>query len=171
MQKNYFLIGGIIVVVVILIGVVYFNNFSANSPAQTQTTSSKEPAANNQNSNTGSLPGISQNNQSDGVVANPPVQENIVNYTDSGYLPKVLKVKVGTTVTFKNESSGKIRTASNPHPIHTGYPTKGGCVNSTFDECQGDAPGTSWQFKFDFPGSWGYHNHMSPSDTGTIIVE
>lgn len=97
--------------------------------------------------------------------------ENRVTYTDSGYSPAVLNVKVGTTVTFKNQSSQLMWTASAVHPTHRVYPTTGGCLGSTFDACGGIQPGDSWSFKFDIAGTWKYHNHLNSGDTGTIVVE
>src|SRR5207244_484490 len=84
--------------------------------------------------------------------------------------PQTLTVKKGDTVTFRNNASDDMRVASNPHPIHNGYPTTGGCVSSTFDSCSNTSPGDSWSFKFDIAGSWGYHNHLNPAEGGTIIV-
>lgn len=100
-----------------------------------------------------------------------PVEQNIVTYSDSGYSPATLTVKAGTTVTFKNESSRSMWTASGVHPTHRLYPTTGGCIASTFDACQGIQPGSSWSFKFNIVGTWKYHNHLNPSNTGTIVVE
>ncbi|OGI94971.1 hypothetical protein A3A03_02245 [Candidatus Nomurabacteria bacterium RIFCSPLOWO2_01_FULL_40_18] len=101
----------------------------------------------------------------------PVVKENAVTYTNSGYLPSTLTVKKGETVTFKNQSSRAMWTASAVHPTHRGYPTTGGCLGSTFDACAGIQPGNSWSFKFDISGTWKYHNHLSPGDTGTIDIQ
>jgi plastocyanin len=98
-------------------------------------------------------------------------QQNTVTYTDSGFSPKTLNVKKGDWVVFLNQASDAVRVASNPHPIHNGYPTTGGCVSSTFDSCSNIAPGQSWSFKFDLIGTWGYHNHLNPSEGGTIVVQ
>ncbi|MBI3046336.1 MAG: cupredoxin domain-containing protein [Candidatus Harrisonbacteria bacterium] len=96
---------------------------------------------------------------------------NTVTYTDSGFSPSALTIKKGGTVTFKNESSKTMWTASAIHPTHTLYPATGGCISSAFDACKGIQPGDSWPFKFDIAGTWKYHNHLNPGDTGTIIVE
>lgn len=100
-----------------------------------------------------------------------PAQDHIITYTDTGYSPNTLQVKVGTTVTFKNGSSRSMWVASGVHPTHRLYPTTGGCLGSTFDACRGIQPGDSWPFTFDIAGTWKYHNHLKPSDAGTIIVE
>jgi len=64
-----------------------------------------------------------------------------------------------------------MRIASNPHPIHDAYPTRGGCISSTFDSCKDIAPGQSWSFTFDVGGTWSYHDHLRPNVGGTIIVQ
>ncbi|OHA25032.1 MAG: hypothetical protein A3D52_00625 [Candidatus Taylorbacteria bacterium RIFCSPHIGHO2_02_FULL_44_36] len=102
-------------------------------------------------------------------------QRNSLSYpqtnTNSGYSPSILTVKKGETVTFKNQSSQSMWTASAVHPTHRAYPTSGGCLGSTFDACAGVQSGNSWSFKFDISGTWKYHNHLNPGDTGTIVVE
>jgi len=97
--------------------------------------------------------------------------QNVITYTSGGFSPSVINVKKGEEVTFLNESGGAMWPASAIHPTHTLYPTQGGCVGSTFDACQGIQPGDSWSFKFDIAGSWKYHNHLNPSQTGTVVVE
>ena len=97
--------------------------------------------------------------------------KNVVSYTDSGFSPNILTIKKGDVVTFTNTASDAMRVASNPHPIHNGYPTTGGCVSSTFDSCSDISPGQTWTFKFDIVGKWGFHNHLNPSEGGTIVVQ
>lgn len=98
-------------------------------------------------------------------------QANTVTYSDQGFTPNTLTIKKGDTVTFLNQSASVVRPASDKHPTHTEYPTTGGCVGSTFDACKGLQPGESWSFQFDEVGQWGYHNHLNPSQKGTIVVE
>lgn len=98
-------------------------------------------------------------------------------YTNSGYSPKTLTIKLGDTVTWKNESSHGMWTSSAIHPTHiiySGTSLDEHCPdtqNNSFDECQSDKSGTSWSFTFDKKGIWKYHNHVLASDFGTIIVE
>ncbi len=101
----------------------------------------------------------------------PPVNQNVITYTNTGYSPSTLTVQVGTTITFKSESSIAMWVASASHPTHKVYPTTGGCLGSTFDACKGIQPGDSWSFKFDIAGNWKYHDHLKPSSFGTIIVK
>ncbi len=157
MSKNSYIIIGIIIIIIIVGAAFFYGKLggrSAVAPTQPLSNITQETKE-----------------KSDGVTAAPSVQDSVVTYTDSGYSPQILQVKAGVTVTFKNESSESLWTASAIHPTHKAYPTTGGCLGSTFDECKGDDPGTSWQFKFDIPGTWKYHNHLNPSRTGTIVVE
>ncbi len=101
----------------------------------------------------------------------PIIKKYEVIYTDTGYSPKTVTVKSGETIVFKNQSSRSMWTASDGHPAHRGYPTTGGCLGSTFDTCRGVRPSDSWSFVFDIVGTWEYHNHLRPNDTGIVIVE
>lgn len=86
-----------------------------------------------------------------------------VDYTNSGFSPKTITIKKGTTVKFVNKSDNKMDVASDPHPIHTNYPA--------FDQWKSSQKGQNeYDFTFEKVGSWGYHNHLNPSDTGTVIV-
>lgn len=95
----------------------------------------------------------------------------IVTYTNSGFTPATVTVSMGDMVTFKNDSSRNFWPATDPHPQHTGYPEKGGCRGSTFDACKPLAPGSSWSFIFKQSGTWEYHDHLSASHEGTVIVK
>jgi len=106
-----------------------------------------------------------------------PSEKNVIVYTDTGYSPSSLTVKLGETVVFKNNSSRSMWTASAMHPTHTAYDGTSlaqHCPNTAgtaFDECTSATPGSSWSFTFAKAGTWHYHNHVSPSDYGTVIVE
>lgn len=101
----------------------------------------------------------------------PVAEEETIAYTDAGYSPATLAIKKGETVVFKNQSTRSMWPASAKHPTHNVYPTTGGCIGSTFDACKDIQPGESWSFQFDIAGSWKYHNHLNPSDFGTVMVE
>lgn len=85
-----------------------------------------------------------------------------ITLTDSGYSPTSLTIDAGETVTFVNNSSGKMWTASASHPTHTDYPA--------FDEKSAADHGQSWSFTFTKAGTWKYHNHLNPSQFGTVKV-
>lgn len=90
-------------------------------------------------------------------------ESGVVSYSDSGFSPVSLTIKVGDTVNFKNQSGKSMWVASDPHPIHTVYPE--------FDAKKEVANGENYSFTFTKVGTWKYHDHLNPSDTGTIIVQ
>lgn len=118
-----------------------------------------------------SVPQAGELVQQPSTVQSPAAKEKAITYTDSGYSPNTITIKKGEAVAFKNQSSRSMWTASAVHPTHRGYPTTGGCIGSTLDACKGIQPGNSWSFTFDITGTWKYHNHLNPADTGTVIVE
>lgn len=83
--------------------------------------------------------------------------------TKSGYEPSEVVVSKGTTVLWKNDSGSFHWPASDPYPSHSEYPS--------FDAKRPLAPGEEWQFTFDRPGEWGFHDHIKAIVTGTIHVE
>lgn len=90
--------------------------------------------------------------------------QTTVRYTArDGFLPAVLRIAKGTTVTFTNDDVEPLWVASNPHPTHTGYPE----LNSNGSLSQGEI----FVFTFNRLGTWGYHNHLNASWQGTVIVE
>lgn len=111
------------------------------------------------------------------VVTDGEENKNVVVYAGAGYSPDTLRIKVGDTVVFENETSGNMWIASASHPTHTVYPDSNIAKCSTseagsiFDACGGTPTGKSWSFTFDNAGTWKYHDHLSPQHRGTIIVE
>lgn len=92
----------------------------------------------------------------------PSADATVITYTNSGYSPAEITVKSGTTVTIKNESSRNMQFDSDPHPAHT-----------TNEELNVETvkPGQTQTFVVKRTGTFGYHNHLNASQTGTIIVE
>ena len=88
--------------------------------------------------------------------------QNTVTLTSSGFQPQTLTVKAGTTVTFVNKSGTTAAVNSAIHPTHALFPL----LNlETFND------GESLSVNFDKPGTYKYHNHLNPSQTGTVVVE
>jgi len=77
--------------------------------------------------------------------------------------PQVLTVKKGTEVTWVNKDIEPCWIASDPHPIHNGYPG--------FDAGKSMIQDETYKFKFDKVGTFGYHDHLNITNTGKIIVE
>lgn len=90
------------------------------------------------------------------------VERVVVTYSDSGFSPNSVTVKAGTTVTFTNGSSGNMWVASAVHPTHQLLPG--------FDQLKSVSKGGTYDYTFVKIGTWKYHNHMSPSDTGSVVV-
>lgn len=168
MSKNTY-IAIIVVVLIVVIGGWYWyanmNRANAPAPSESQTPAGEAQTSTPLNSNQTSTPA--------GASLNQPA---VIAYTDSGYSPDTLTVKIGTSVTWQNQSSGNMWTASNVHPTHTlydGTSLRQHCANPTpnsFDECHADSPGSSWSFTFNKVGTWKYHNHVDPGMTGTVLV-
>ena len=86
-----------------------------------------------------------------------------IQMTKAGFVPQVIEIAKGESVTFKNIDSSLHWPASNIHPTHKIYPE--------FDPLKGIAPGSSWSFKFDTSGQWRFHDHLYPEFTGSISVK
>jgi plastocyanin len=93
----------------------------------------------------------------------PAVIGAVVAMDDAGPYPKRVTIKSGQAVNFVNRSQNDWWPASDPHPIHTDY--------EGFDAGRVIGPGHSWTFRFDRPGTWTYHNHLSPTLKGTVVVK
>jgi len=79
-----------------------------------------------------------------------------------GFSPATMTVKAGTKVKWTNKSGTTGDVDSNPHPVHTSYPPM------NFGQF---SDGSSFELIFDKPGTYQYHNHLNPSQEGTIIVQ
>lgn len=135
----------ITVLAVIILGSIYFLRKSPSTSYPTQNTQSQTATT-----PTGSLPSGS-----------PSATQNTVTLTQSGFQPTSLSIKAGDTVTWINKSGVPATVNSNPHPTHTDYPP----LNlGQFSD------GSSLTLTFPTAGTYGYHNHLNPSETGTIIV-
>ncbi len=86
-----------------------------------------------------------------------------VRYTNAGFVPEKITVKVGTMVEFVNESDSPMWVASNEHPEHGLLPT--------FDQFETVDTGATYTYVFDQSGEWSYHDHINPALEGVILVE
>lgn len=85
-----------------------------------------------------------------------------VTVTGSGYDPQSLTVKAGTKVIWTNKSGTAVTVDSALHPTHLVYPPLN--LGQLED-------GSSVELVFDKPGTYRYHNHLNPTQFGSIIVE
>lgn len=93
--------------------------------------------------------------------AAPQLTQTVI-VTDAGFNPATVTIKAGGTVQWMNNSSHKVSINSNNHPTHLLYPP----LNLGIVEV-----GKSVSLQFNTPGKYGYHNHLDPSQTGTVLVE
>jgi plastocyanin len=85
-----------------------------------------------------------------------------ITYSDGSFTPSEVTVQSGGTVKIINESDSEVEPASDDHPVHTDN------AEINFGEI---AAGESKTVTVNATGTWGYHNHLSSSETGTIVVE
>lgn len=94
--------------------------------------------------------------------AEPVTKEAMVNLTKEGFEPGTITIKVGTKVTWVNKSGETAAVNSAVHPTHLLYPF----LNlGTFND------GESLSVTFDKAGTYKYHDHLNPSETGEVVVE
>lgn len=135
----------IVLVIVVLAGGAFA--LSKNKKNDTSTTSST--------SSSSSTPSSDSNSSSSTAT-------DTITYTNNGFSPSSITVKVGTKVTIKNNSSAALQFDSNPHPDHTDDPELNvGTISA----------GSSATVTVNNTGSHGYHNHLRSGDTGTIVVQ
>ena len=141
----------IAVVAVIVVGAVGFflisgNKTSVPSVSETQTSTTPTEAME------------ASPSASDAMMT----EEQTVSLTADGFSPATLTIEAGAKVTWINKSGGAATVNSGPHPTHTNYsPLNLG----TFRD------GETLSLAFDKAGTYGYHNHLNPSQKGTIVVE
>lgn len=125
-------------------------------------------------------------------VLQPPVsEENVIEITDTGFKPNSLTIKAGEVVTFISKATAPVWPAGDAHPTHDAYPSTAyakegnqaksfgskACVEygirkgDVFDPCELLLPEQTFSFRFNEKGTWGFHNHVRPEHTGTIIIE
>jgi plastocyanin len=167
----------IIVVLVIIAGYFIFHS----APATVQNTA---PTVNTTTSDMGSTSGMmastttttTTSTSTTGIKATVSVgttPTTIVTLTSTGFSPATVTIHTGQSVTFVDKTTSPMDVASDPHPTHEGYSgtTRAAhcpdTAGTAFDQC---APGNSYTFTFQKIGSWGYHNHFSASEKGTVVV-
>lgn len=85
-----------------------------------------------------------------------------ITYSDSGFSPSLTTVKSGDVVAVTNSSSSDLQMQSNPHPVHTDdIDLNVGVVKV----------GATKNFTVTKTGTFGFHNHLNPSDTARITIE
>jgi plastocyanin len=115
------------------------------------------------------LAGFSQAHQE---IAGPTIH-----LTEKGFEPGFMEIELGQKVIFENAGRETHWPASDFHPTHTAYPNSNiafcgrDAVKNIFDACREIRPGESWEFVFQEPGRWTFHDHLNPGLSGTIVVK
>ena len=146
-----------IVIVLVIIGAIYF---TVTRETQEENESNTNSPVDIVNFEATPADGEGDGTENGGITF---ALVHTITYTDDGYSPKTLTIKAGEIVDFENNSSVEVWTASDVHPDHELLPE--------FDSLSGYKPGETYSFTFETPGSWTYHNHLNPSQTGIIIVQ
>ncbi|MBI2086052.1 cupredoxin domain-containing protein [Candidatus Daviesbacteria bacterium] len=147
MNNNKIIIG--IIVIALVVGIVFIvssnKGYTPSSPTLTTTPQATiEPT-------------------SQATVSSQIIQEqNTITLDSSGFSPNSLTVKAGDKVTWVNKSGADASVNSSPHPTHTDY------LPLNLDAFPDNG---TLSLTFDKSGTYKYHNHLNPSQFGTIVVE
>lgn len=98
-----------------------------------------------------------------GVVKNS--QKNrvaVVRITKTGFEPATLVVKQGTKITWTNGDKGLHQITSNPYPKGTDLP---GLKSEILNDAQ------SYVYTANTVGTFGYHDQITPTINGTLVVQ
>jgi len=91
-----------------------------------------------------------------------PLEGNVtISMRDLAFDPTTATVKKGTIVTWENHDNASHQVVADATPV-TVY------TNSLRTNVM--APGQSWSFTFDEPGTYNYHCSLHPTMKGSIIV-
>jgi len=169
------LIWGIVILALALALIWFLPSATSNEPISEQGTSENvEELVTEESTIVGSMDDREKETSTVDTNNNMIINEVVVQYTDSGFVPAETRIAIGQTIRFVNASSRDMWPASAFHPTHTAYPGSGieKCGTSAgvdiFDAC---GARDSYSFTFSDVGNWKYHNHLSANHGGTILVE
>lgn len=142
---------------IIVYGLIYYFFFAKKGGYNYNQTGNQYPTTQQVTTRPSVSPSSSQT-----ATPSTTTQQHLVTLTPNGFSPTNLTIKAGSTVTWTNNSGQPATVNSDPHPTHTDYPplnlgqfANGGTLSLTFTK----------------PGTYGYHNHLNPSERGSIIVQ
>lgn len=116
---------------------------------------------NSNNSSETTNPDSAQNVQQNPQDNTDEIEDATIVYSDEGFSPDTVTVKKGDRVRVTNESTIGLQFSSDDHPTHLKQPE----LNMQTLE-----PNQSDTFVVTKVGTWGFHNHLDASKTGTLIV-
>lgn len=88
-------------------------------------------------------------------------RQAIVQVDSTGFTPATLTVTLGTTIVWKNTDTSPHAIASNPYPANDSVPGL---------RSQNILPNGSYTYKPTATGTINYHDNLSPTHNGTIVV-
>jgi len=135
-----------------LSGIILFGAGCAKGGSYSQTASTPAPEA--------TAPQVSVE-----ATTTPPAVPNeaVVEYKDGAFNPTSLKILVGTKVTFVNKGTKEVWPAAGRHPTHEICPG--------FDALHGLKSGETYSYTFPQAADCPFHNHLAPSEHGSIEVK
>ncbi len=96
----------------------------------------------------------------------PAITNTSVVITDKGVNPQVVKIAVGSQVTWQNNDKSPHRISADPYPTKTSLPE--------LDSQDPLETGESFSFIFEKAGTYTYNDYLNPTNKsfqGTVIVE
>lgn len=153
MKSNRNLIAIVSIIVVILLGAALF------MLSQNNTTTDSTPT--DQPESTTTTPASGNNNTAENENDTTETTGTTIIFTNNGFSPQTYTTKVGTRVTVRNDSSARLQFSSDDHPTHREE------TELNLDVLQ---PGESASFTPTRVGTWGFHDHINDSFTGTLTV-
>jgi plastocyanin len=112
-------------------------------------------------SNSSSNSSSSASTSDESSSADDEVVAATITYDGNGFSASTDTIKAGDKVRVVNDSDQPLDFDSDPHPRHT---------DNTELNVGDIEPGSSQVFTIDKAGTWGYHNHLSASQNGSITV-
>jgi len=143
------------IVVLVLIGGGLF--LAASSKTNNSNSGNKAPSTHSTTTDA-----TKTQTQKSTTTPNAAAAADTITYDGSSFSPSSLTVKVGDAIEITNQSSASLAFNSDQHPTHTDEPE----LNvGTIDA------GQTKTFNVTKAGSWGYHNHLNPSQKGMIVAQ
>lgn len=150
MRRNSIIIVIIALLVVGGAALALTNKTDDTPPATTPTQTTETTDTTNTETNT------TDTNDTDQLAA------ATITYKDGSFSPSSVTIKTGQSVNIINDSDADIQFVSNPHPVHT---------DNAELNIGSIAIGSNKTITIVNTGTWGYHNHLNSTESGTIVVQ
>lgn len=141
MSKNYIWIG-LLTIIVVVVGAFLLLNTRASNLSYQQSKSKTQKT----------IPTVTQT---------PALQKEVM-VTSSGFQPQTITIAKGTRVVWINQSGSTASVNSDIYPTNLLWP---------FLNLGAFQNGSSVSVLFKKSGTYTYHNHLNPSQKGTVVVK